>query len=148
MRSPPLNPIRNFETAARCGRFKRASEGMGVTEGAVSRQRKVLESYLGVQLFQRGGRHMALTAAGERLFPVVHDALARLAHAAHEVAEQQKTLRLESTTSFALRWLMPRLHTFEKLAPDMKIILQTSTADSQYPPPQRLDANIIYLLDP
>src|SRR3546814_17053313 len=100
MRSPPLNPIRNFETAARCGSFKRAAEEMCVTEGAVSRQIKVLESYLGVQLFQRGGRQMALTAAGERLIPVVHAALARVAHAATEVGEQQKTPTLNSTTSY------------------------------------------------
>lgn len=148
MRVPPLNPIRNFEAAARGGSFKRAAEELCVTEGAVSRQIKVLESYLGIQLFQRGGRQMTLTDAGKRLFPVVRDALASLTHAAHEVAEQQKALRLETTTSFALRWLMPRLHKFEKLAPDVKISLQTSTADTQYPPPQRMDASVIYLLDP
>lgn len=146
-RIPPLNPLRNFEAAARLGSFKLAADELCVTEGAVSRQIKVLEAHLGISLFHRGGRKVTLSESGERLFPTIRDALNRITDATEELIHQPRILRVECSTSFALRWLMPRLHRFEATVPDIKINLQTTVADISYPPSRLMDASIIYMLD-
>lgn len=146
-RTPPLNPLRVFESAARCGSFKAAAAELCVTEGAISRQIKVLEQYLGVRLFHRGGGQTGLTEAGDRLFPPARDALAQLRRAVEELVEQNKVLHLQTGTSFALRWLMPRLAGFELEHPEIKLSLQTASGDLRIQQWAHLDASIVYLLD-
>ncbi|WP_363322280.1 LysR family transcriptional regulator [uncultured Pigmentiphaga sp.] len=65
-RLPPLNAVRAFEAAARHLSFTRAGEELGVTHGAVSRQVRQLEEFLGAALFERKTRQIVLTAAGAR----------------------------------------------------------------------------------
>jgi hypothetical protein len=66
-RLPPLNSVRAFEAAARHKSITRAADELLVTHGAVSKQVRVLENYLGVQLFERSSSGLALTAAGVEL---------------------------------------------------------------------------------
>jgi LysR family glycine cleavage system transcriptional activator len=80
---PPLNGLRLFEAAARCGSFKRAAEELNLTPGAISHGISSLEEWLGVELFDRS-RELALTSAGTRYLPCVKGALSMIAKATSE----------------------------------------------------------------
>src|ERR1700758_2323030 len=88
-RLPPLNAIKAFEAAARLGSFTRAAEELSVTHGAVSRQIRLLEEWLGTSLFMRTSRNAVPTRAGRELLAEAGPALDRLAGAvlrAHRAA--------------------------------------------------------------
>ena len=74
----PLTALRTFESAARLGGFKAASDELAVTPAAVSHQIKRLESHLGLLLFERSAQEVRLSEAGERLYLQVHQGLANL----------------------------------------------------------------------
>src|SRR5271155_1172131 len=78
-RLPPLNAIKAFEAAARLGGFTRAAEELNVTHGAVSRQIRLLEDWLGAPLFLRTSRNAVPTRAGTELLAEAGPALDRLA---------------------------------------------------------------------
>ena len=78
-RLPPLNAIKAFEAAARRGSFTRAAEELNVTHGAISRQIRLLEDWLGVRLFLRTSRNAVPTQAGTDLLAEAGPALDRLA---------------------------------------------------------------------
>src|ERR1043165_7319648 len=80
-RLPPLNGLRAFEAAARHRSFTRAADELGVTPGAVSQQVKSLETAIGVALFRRLPRSLALTEAGEVSLPAITSAFAIISKA-------------------------------------------------------------------
>ncbi len=80
-RLPPLGGLRAFEAAARHMSFKRAADELGVTAGAVSQHVKTLEGALGVQLFRRLARSIALTPAGKNYLPPISTAFEIIAEA-------------------------------------------------------------------
>jgi LysR family glycine cleavage system transcriptional activator len=80
-RLPPLNGLRAFEAAARHLSFTRAADELGVTPGAVSQQVKALEVALGVALFRRLPRSLALTDAGEGYLPAITSAFETISRA-------------------------------------------------------------------
>jgi LysR family glycine cleavage system transcriptional activator len=120
---PPLAELRAFEAAARCLSFKLAAAELGVTPTAVSHQIKLLEDYCGHSLFRRQPRPIALTRAGQQLFPVVRDGFASFAEAFEtvRVGSSGTHLRVTATNAFAARWLMPRLPAWRKLYPRIKL---------------------------
>ena len=78
---PSLNAVRAFEATARHLSFTQAANELCVTVTAVSHQVRHLEAVLGLKLFERQARALALTAAGETLFPLLRDGFDRLADA-------------------------------------------------------------------
>lgn len=110
-RLPPLTELRAFEAAARQLSFKSAAAELGVTPTAVSHQVKLLERYCGQSLFRRRPRPLALTPAGQQLFPVVREGFEAFAEALASVrgAATGGRLRITATNAFAARWLVPRL---------------------------------------
>ena len=76
---PPLETLHAFEVAARAGSFSAAAERLNLTHGAVSRQIAKLEAWLGLKVFDRGARGVALTLEGQRLFRHFLGALGRSA---------------------------------------------------------------------
>ena len=92
-RLPPLNAIKAFEAAARLGSFTRAAEELSVTHGAVSRQIRMLEDWLGTKLFLRTSRRAVPTPAGTDLFAEAEPALDRLATAALRLRGGVQALR-------------------------------------------------------
>ncbi len=110
-RLPPLNALRAFEAAARHQHIARAATELNVTHGAVSHQIRHLEATLGTALFSRSGNRIALTAAGQRLLPVLSDSLDRIAEAAaglaHDGAAEQITIAC--APALAAKWLVPEL---------------------------------------
>lgn len=108
---PPLHALRAFEATARHLHFARAADELGLTPTATSHQVRQLEAILGVKLFHRFPRPVRLTAAGEKLFPVLRAALDQIAGTIGQltVTAPEVPLRLSVTVAFASRWLMPRL---------------------------------------
>ena len=130
---PPLSALRAFEAAARHGSFKRASEELGVTATAVSHQMAALEAHLGVKLFDRKIRKVALTPAGQGLFPVLRAGLDSFAQAISHVSgpEGRRVVTIGATAAFTARWLMPRLAGFQADHPgiDLRIDATENVAD-------------------
>jgi LysR family transcriptional regulator, glycine cleavage system transcriptional activator len=85
-RLPPLNGLRAFEAAARHMSFKRAADELCVTAGAVSQHVKALETALGVNLFRRSARAIALTPEGRKYLPSIRTAFEVIAKATEVTA--------------------------------------------------------------
>lgn len=122
-RLPSLDLIRSFESAARHLSFTRAAAELFVTQSAVSRSIRSLEAHLGVPLFQRRHRALALTDAGQTLYRAAVDAIERLrdAHRAIRRREVDRLVTVSTTFSFASMWLVPRLRQFHERHPDVEI---------------------------
>lgn len=120
---PPLATLRAFEAAARHLSFKHAADELGVTPTAISHQIRLLEGTCGRELFRRRPRPLALTSAGECLFPVLRNGLDSFAAAFASISEHQETraLRVTSPNAFASRWLVPRLPLWREAHPDIPL---------------------------
>jgi LysR family transcriptional regulator, glycine cleavage system transcriptional activator len=128
---PPLRALTAFEAAARLGSFRAAATELGITRSAVSHQVKLLEDRMGLTLFRRDARRAELTTVGQSYFPTIKDAFDQIE--AHTKAVKPSTVDNELTiqvyVTVALKWLIPRLHDFERRFPDMKVRLSTSYID-------------------
>lgn len=120
-RYPPLNALRMFESAARHLNFRVASEELCVTQGAVAQQVRALEDALGVKLFDRLPRTLALTEAGQRYLKPVQRALSMIAEATQDLKPQKTVITISVTHSFATKWLIPRLGRFSEANPDVEV---------------------------
>lgn len=129
-RLPPLDPLEAFEAAARHLSFTRAADELALTQSAVSRQIAALEERLGVALFQRLHRALALTEAGQRLHGVTAEVLQRLHDAAEALrgADRPKTVIVTTTPGVAGLWLIPRLTRFLALRPEVDVRISASYA--------------------
>lgn len=126
---PPLAAVRVFEAAARRGNFTRAAEELGMTQAAVSNQIKLLEARLGIPLFRKDGRGVALTPLGERIAPQVSSAFDGLAEAfAAARAEDDSVITISSPTTFAANWLAARLGGFQVSRPELAVRVRVSDA--------------------
>lgn len=120
-RMPPLNALRVFEAAARHLSFKEAAAELFVTPTAVSHQIRHLEQIVGLKLFERTGNTIALTRAGERLFPVLRDGFDRIAQSVADLQREEDSLTLSVTPAFASMVLIPRLSQLRKLHPTIAL---------------------------
>jgi LysR family transcriptional regulator, glycine cleavage system transcriptional activator len=119
---PPLAALRTFEAAARHGNFSRAANELHLTHGAISHQVKSLEQTLGVALFQRGRRGVALTPEGTALAATVRDALEQIARGVEAVrARPPRALTISVLPAFATHWLIPRLADFQASHPEIEV---------------------------
>lgn len=127
-RLPNLAALRAFEAAARHENFSRAAEEIHVTHGAISHQVRGLEEELGVALFVRRGKRLAITPEGRYFADAVAKSLLDIAHAAQAIqaSARQKRVTISAMPSFASRWLAHRLGKFIDLHPDIEVILQSS----------------------
>jgi LysR family glycine cleavage system transcriptional activator len=120
---PSLDFFKGFEAAARHLSFTKAAEELFVTQSAVSRQIQALESRLGVRLFLRRNRGLALTEAGEQMWRAV-DSVLRILHQAVEQVSPGATPKVVTVTSsmaFSSLWLIPRLSGFRRLHADVDV---------------------------
>lgn len=125
-----LNALQVFEAAARHLSFQKAAAELDVTSTAVSHQIKLLETELGMPLFRRRPRPLALTAAGEQLFPVVQESLDILATAIERLRQVNAPtdLTVSVLNVFAAKWLVSRLPNFQQQYPEVDVRLQTSNS--------------------
>jgi LysR family glycine cleavage system transcriptional activator len=124
---PPLNALRAFEAAGRHLSFKAAAAELCVTPSAVSHQIKSLEEAIGVALFIRENRAIALTAAGAEYLEVVRSAFAALVAGTGAVraAVARPVVRVSTVQTLAANWLIPRLPSFAKRSPAIEIQIVT-----------------------
>jgi LysR family transcriptional regulator, glycine cleavage system transcriptional activator len=135
---PPLNAIRAFEAAARRGSFVEAARDLHVTHWAIGKQIRLLEDWLGVPLFERRTRGVALTDQGADLLTDVSSALARLTSATGRLRSPDTARRVSGVVrvnvlpSLALRWLLPRLSRFQDSFPSVEVKLTTTSRKLRY----------------
>nr|WP_255734815.1 LysR substrate-binding domain-containing protein [Epibacterium sp. MM17-32] len=124
---PPLNAIRAFEAVARRLSFAEAAEELSVTATAISHQIRHLEAYLGYQVVERRPRQIALTPAGQELFPKLQTAFDILgeAFAMLDKDVEQSLVRVTTTYAFAERWLVPRLPDFFDKHGEIRVEVET-----------------------
>jgi LysR family glycine cleavage system transcriptional activator len=128
-RLPSLNGLRAFEAAARHMSFTKAAEELNVTQTAISHQIKRLEEELGLRLFVRQNRTLALTVDGRDYLPGIRAAFQDLRLATERLRrkESANVLIVSTITSFAAKWLMPRLSKFQQQHPTIDVRVTTST---------------------
>ncbi|WP_321874383.1 LysR substrate-binding domain-containing protein [Burkholderia ubonensis] len=119
---PSLRALRCFVTAARYESFTQAAEVLCVTQAAISRQIKELEDSLDVALFERTGRHIALTDAGRILYNASYLSIMNIAEAAEAVRRTDKhALTICVSHTFSALWLSSRLPAFRERFPEIRL---------------------------
>ncbi|TFW17083.1 LysR substrate-binding domain-containing protein [Duganella callida] len=123
-----LSGLIDFDCAARWGSFKLAAQELHKTPAAISLQVKQLEEALGFDLFVRHPRHITLTDKGQDLAATVRRMLGELNTkvAALQGGDEEKILRISTTHSLAIKWLVPRIARFTKLYPELDIRIDSS----------------------
>jgi LysR family glycine cleavage system transcriptional activator len=131
---PPLTALRAFEAAARLGSFREAADELSVSQSAISHQVKHLEEQLGVELFVRTPRAVELSAAGAAYFPVVREAFDRIANGTKQLLspQEENILTVQMYSTFAVRWLMTRLNSFQQAHPGIHVRVNTSQSDADF----------------
>ena len=125
---PPLKNIVAFEAAARHSSLTLAAKELGVTREAVSRQIRNLEDFLGVKIFSRLHRAIALTPAGEKLQLVIRKSLQDISYVTGQVRRPNEAYKItvSSTIATASFWLTPRLAKFRAAHQNIEIHVSVS----------------------
>jgi len=129
-RLPSLNGLRAFEAAARHLSFTRAASELNVTQTAISHQIRRLELELGVRLFVRQNRALELTAEARDYLPGIRAAFNDLRLATDRLLRRgdDNVLTVSTLASFAAKWLLPRLSSFQDLHASIDVRITTSTS--------------------
>ena len=143
-RLPPLNALRAFEAAGRHKSISQAASELHVSHSAVSQQVKNLETYFGQALFLRDGNKIALTDDAALLLSGVSFCFDHLAHACSRVVSSSRSssIRVNTTPSVAMRWLIPRLAGFQRDHPGVEVHVETSITDEPPGPASDFDLTI------
>lgn len=142
---PTLSTLQAFEAAARLGSFTSAAHELESTQSAVSQQIRRLEDDLGVVLFNRAHRGVALTTAGETLLTAVLEGLHRLADGIAEVQQtiQHSVINVATDYALAAFWMLPRLSRFRDSHPHIEVRVITSQ-QRVTPTQQDIDIAILF----
>lgn len=128
---PPLNGLRAFDAAGRRLSFRAAADELGVTQGAVGQHVRQLEAHLGLTLFDRLPKGLALTSAGRSYHSRIADAFANLRLATAQLKPEPGKVLISVTPTFAAKWLIPNLPDFAQRHPDIDLrILATEKVSS------------------
>lgn len=143
-RRPSLNSIRVFEAAARYESFSRAAEELNVTQSAVSRQIQSLEEQLGQPLFARNGPRLTLTASGREYLGVVQEGLGVIKRGTERLfrSNSKPVLTISTLPSVISKWLVLRVHEFERQHPDISLHLSASYQKVDFAVSTDIDAAI------
>jgi LysR family transcriptional regulator, glycine cleavage system transcriptional activator len=118
-----------FEALARLGSRETAAAELNVTEGAVAKQLRALEQWLGTPLFESGGREPVMTVAGRRLAQAMTAAMETIQLGLEEVSQRpvdRRELRILVPATFSMHWLVPRLPRIEQADPAFRIRVHTT----------------------
>ncbi|HTQ84469.1 MAG TPA: transcriptional regulator GcvA [Pseudolabrys sp.] len=131
---PPLSALRAFEAAARHLSLTLAARELNVTAGALSHQIRGLEDFLGMKLFERRVRSIALTTAGKQLYPGLQTGFAQIREAVESLDTSHGAHVLVASTSPGLtsKWLAPRLYRFGAAYPDIDVRISSTSANANF----------------
>ena len=145
MSRPPLHALQGFVATARARNLSRAAEQLHLTVSALSHQIKGLEERLGLRLFVRNARGVALTADGQQLYERVAAHLDEIETALRPFrTRRDDVLTLTLMPSFANGWLVPRLPRFLAAQPQLELNLQSSIEVVDFARDTALDAGLRY----
>ena len=122
--------------AVRMGSFTRAAEALGYTQSGLTHMMNSLEKYIGFALLVRDRTGIRLTAAGERVFPMIQDVLR-----SGEILEQEirrinirreETIRVAAYASIAMHWLPEIIQQFRDNHPDVTVDIQMGSVEEVY----------------
>jgi len=133
-RIPPLNPLHVFEIVARTENLTAAAQRLHVSQSAVSRQIAVLENYLGIQLFRRERHGVSLTRLGRSYARQILPAFEAIADATQDLTKgsRQSALHVHTYTTFAVKWLIPRLGAFRARYPHIAVRIANSAREVDF----------------
>lgn len=133
-RLPPLNALKAFESAARHLSFTKAADELFVTQAAVSHQIKSLENYLSIKLFHRKNRALLLTEEGQSYFQDLRDIFVHMQEATDRLVAmgEKGAITIATPPSFASQWLVPRMHRFSSLHPDIDVRIKAVDLDDDF----------------
>lgn len=129
---PPLNALRAFEVSGRRLNFRAAAEELGVSQGAVAQQVRALEDQLGLMLFQRLARGLALTPQGAAYLADVSRAFDTLAEATGRLLARPDAVTISVTPTVAAKLLIPRLAELKAALPDVELRTVATEALSDF----------------
>ncbi len=131
---PSLSALRAFEAAARHLSLTQAARELNVTAGALSHQIRGLEDFLGVKLFERRVRAIALTAAGKQLYPGLQTGFTHIreAVASLDTAHASHVLVVSTSPGLTSKWLARRLYRFGAAYPDIDVRISSSAANANF----------------
>ncbi|GAM77765.1 D-serine dehydratase transcriptional activator [Vibrio ishigakensis] len=133
MKLPPLRAVHYFESVARLLSFSKAAEELNVTQSAVSHQVRLLEEYLGEQLFVRQGRKLSLSQSGALYLEEITPAIYSISKASQKIREGEAgQIRLAIYSSLAVKWLIPRLSEFKRAHPEIELIPNMVANDTEF----------------
>ncbi|HBO38870.1 MAG TPA: transcriptional regulator [Pasteurellaceae bacterium] len=121
-RLPPLNSLKAFESSARHLSFTKAADELFVTQAAVSHQIKLLEDFLGIELFKRKNRALELTDSGKAYFLEITAILHKLLEVTSKlITQENQPLTISVPQTFGIHWLVPRLSEFNRQHPNIEV---------------------------
>lgn len=129
---PPLNALRAFEVAGRYLNFRLAAEEMGLTQGAVAQQVRLLEAHLGMPLFERQAKGLAFTGAGRGYHAAVGASFDGLRAATRVLRPEPGKVLVSVTPAFAAKWLIPNLPQFAEIHPDIDLRIMATERLSSF----------------
>ena len=131
---PPLNALHAFEAAARHLSLTKAAQELHVTAGALSHQIRGLEELLGVKLFERHVRSIALTPAGKLLFPGLQTGFVHIRDAVSGLsnASQERVLVISTSPGFTSKWLASQLYRFTSAYPEIDVRVSSSMSNANF----------------
>lgn len=120
---PPMNSLVAFESAARHLSFTSAADELHVTQGAISRQIRCLEKYLGKPLFERANRSVKLTAVGQQYAQAVRQSLNDISVITDEIRSWRgmHQITVATTSAMASLWLLPKIAEFQREHEDIEL---------------------------
>ena len=145
--------IRNLITFVRIAEvknFSKVAEQLGYSQSAVTMQIKQLETELHAQLFERIGKRVKLTSAGERLLPHALDILNSVTQAKSIAQEPEKIsgkLRIGTCESYVISMLPPVIMEFSEICPSVEISTHTALVPDLFNMLRQNDVDILYILD-
>ena len=131
---PPLNALRAFEAAARHLSLTKAAAELGVTPGALSHQIRGLEDFLGLELFHRLPRAIALTDVGRQLHPGLQAGFGQIRQALAGIGAvgNDRVLVVSTPPGFTAKWLAPRLYRFLSAHPDIDTRISSTLTNADF----------------
>ena len=129
LRMPSLRAVKAFVAAAKYQSFTRAAEALCVSQAAISRQVRELETYLSARLFERVGRTVELTPAGSVFFEASQLSFVNIAQAAERIRrtpQEKHVLTICCSPAFSAFWLSQHINAFRANNPDIELNLITT----------------------
>lgn len=142
-RLPSTKNLQAFLATAYYLNFTHAAESLNMTQGAISRQIQSLESIMGVTLFYRQARGLALTAEGDKFVPLAEEIIRRLQTSIREVADSANRIKINAPSCIT-SWLLTRIAHFQQQYPDINVELTSTTEHNVVPSFDRFDLIIRY----